>query len=869
LFDASQIVNAFPREPWPHQLRGVEGLLRKLKHVDSAVLCSPTGCHERDHPILMFDGTIKPVQDVAVGDMLMGPDSTPRTVMRLCRGVDEMYRITPLRGQPPFIVNGDHVLSLRHARETARGLEYSIKNITVKEYLATNKYFKHMSKLQQCGVDFRGEDPEWEIPPYHLGALLGDGCLSNGSVILVKPEEVMHNAMRELATMHGLRATSKGKECSVASIKRKGVKRHNVLSTWLREAGLGTTCGHKFVPHEYKTASREARLQILAGILDTGGSLHNNCYDFISKSERLSRDVAYIARSLGMRAHVAQCEKWSQNGTGGVYWRVSISGNTAEIPCRIERKKASPRLQKKDVSVSGFSVEHVGVGEYFGFTLDGDHLYLDGEFTRHHNSGKGLIQTALTNLFLQAGEGVVLYNLRRSLTDQTIERLDDDDMHFGVRSAAHKHLQNLNARVQVASLQTDVARILRQQSWEPHDCKLVLIDEAHLAMGPEYVKLIQLYLSRGAKVVGVTGTPVGMSSVYKDIVVAGTNSEMRACKAHVKAIVYAPHEMDLSKIKTVKTGEYRDGDIVKHCWSQAIVGHIYDDYRKINPEGRLTMATAPGISESVWLSNQFLEKGHRVLHIDYKRIIANGVEYKNDPKGEVRQQALKDFRKGEYDILCNCETIQQGVDIPELGHLILARPYGSLANCVQTYGRVIRYSPQTPDMVTVQDHGGNWHRHSSPNADRDWAELFTMSEKEIAEKKTKEHHEEKKEEPITCGECGMVRASGGLCPKCGTKGNSSVRTIVQQNGDLRRVEGKVYPRPEGKPIKSVEQKNWDSIFWAARNSKSPRAMTFSQAKAYYEHKYKSSLPAELLKRVPIDPIDYSRRVRDVEWKELK
>ena len=38
----------------------------------------PTGCHAAGTQILMFDGSTKPVEDVVFGDVLMGPDSTPR-----------------------------------------------------------------------------------------------------------------------------------------------------------------------------------------------------------------------------------------------------------------------------------------------------------------------------------------------------------------------------------------------------------------------------------------------------------------------------------------------------------------------------------------------------------------------------------------------------------------------------------------------------------------------------------------------------------------------------------------------------------------------------------------------------------------------
>lgn len=70
------------------------------------------GCHAIDTPIRMFDGSIKMVQDVKVGEKIMGDDNTARTVQELFRGTDDMVRIIPTKGES-FVVNKNHVLSLK------------------------------------------------------------------------------------------------------------------------------------------------------------------------------------------------------------------------------------------------------------------------------------------------------------------------------------------------------------------------------------------------------------------------------------------------------------------------------------------------------------------------------------------------------------------------------------------------------------------------------------------------------------------------------------------------------------------------------------------------------------------------------------
>lgn len=59
------------------------------------LIAMPTGCHAKGHGILMHDGSIKAVEDIIIGDLLMGPDSLPRTVLALARGRQEMRQVIP------------------------------------------------------------------------------------------------------------------------------------------------------------------------------------------------------------------------------------------------------------------------------------------------------------------------------------------------------------------------------------------------------------------------------------------------------------------------------------------------------------------------------------------------------------------------------------------------------------------------------------------------------------------------------------------------------------------------------------------------------------------------------------------------------
>lgn len=487
-------------------------------------------------------------------------------------------------------------------------------------------------------------------------------------------------------------------------------------------------------------------------------------------------------------------------------------------------------------------------------------------FAAPTGSGKTLMQSAIANLALANNRRVVIYNARKPLTAQLSRTLEEAGIHHGARAASMKDQQNLHAAMQVASLQTDFQRVLNQECWDIHDANLVIVDEAHMpeARGEKAQQLYQRYLSNGAKLVGFTGTPLELNHIYKDIVVCGTKAEMLQCKAHVLARTFAIHELDTSKIKPVKTGEFSEGDVRRECWNHAIVGYAYDDWLRLNPDAKPTMASAPGVEESMWVARTWMEKGHTVAHIDARECWVNGERQRGD---KAREQVLEDARKGKFALITNCEVLTAGIDIPCLYHLILLRPFGKFSNYLQVVGRVIRYSEETPEHVIIQDHTGNLYRHGSANQDPDWETLFHETESSILKAREGRLKGDQEPEPIICANCGRAREGGNQCPSCGYISDKSTRRIVQLDGQLQEATGRVYKPDVIRQTKPLEQKQWDSIFYRARNSKGPYGMNFYQACQLYQKEF-GSPPPNWLERIPADEINYSRRLKDLDWGDL-
>ena len=112
-------------------------------------------CLKKGTPVLLWDGRIAPVEDIVVGDILMGPDSTPRNVLELGRGRETFYKVTPIKGEP-FYCNESHILSLKRStfptalKPNVRYPGQEIINVSVKEYLTWSKRKKAYYKLYRA-----------------------------------------------------------------------------------------------------------------------------------------------------------------------------------------------------------------------------------------------------------------------------------------------------------------------------------------------------------------------------------------------------------------------------------------------------------------------------------------------------------------------------------------------------------------------------------------------------------------------------------------------------------------------------------------------------------------------------------------------
>jgi len=271
--------------------------------------------------------------------------------------------------------------------------------------------------MTRVKVEFHSEyQKELVIPPYILGLLLGDGHLSTKKTELTTADQPIAEAYTQFCESLGYEVSLHTKKDSAAwglyhkTGTNNGGKRldltndPDVVRRELRRLGLlDTNSGSKFIPLSYQTRSISDRLELLAGLIDTDGfyDQNKNSYEYCSKSRKLAEDVIFVARTAGLKA----CEPTCKVVDGVAYYRVNLSGF---IPSRLERKQTIRENTKQQQLTHGFSLESVGEGDIYGFTVDKDNLYLMEDTTIQRNCGKSHLAFEAAKS-VQAMGGVAVY----------------------------------------------------------------------------------------------------------------------------------------------------------------------------------------------------------------------------------------------------------------------------------------------------------------------------------------------------------------------------------------------------------------------------------------------------------------------------
>jgi DNA-directed RNA polymerase beta subunit len=405
---------------------------RKLHNTSWGFLC-PAECFDPETPILMWDGSSKRAGDIVVDDVLVDDLGKPTTVRTTCAGFKNMYDVIPEKGN--FIkhrVTDNHILTLRirqhknilNQSRKDRKYTHSVKflnreslkiqekyfvslddaenfvdsfqdddtlDITIENYLKLDKTTKdHLVLFKVEGIHW--EQKEVEMDPYLLGMWLGDG-LSDGTgfALNYKTDHETLAYWETWAEENGAIVT-KGNRYSFSVVSKKNKDATSAglcnrveeapLKKYLRKYNL---LKNKHIPNEYLTNDRETRLKVLAGLVDTDGSVRAQGREIRicqgPANYRIIDDAHTLAMSLGFSCGLKEGRsQWTDEKSGekkfSTYKELSITGHKIhEIPTLLPRKKLASiadetkLLRSKSFMCSKFDLVQVGIGPYVGWQL--------------------------------------------------------------------------------------------------------------------------------------------------------------------------------------------------------------------------------------------------------------------------------------------------------------------------------------------------------------------------------------------------------------------------------------------------------------------------------------------------------------------
>ena len=361
------------------------------------LLAAPSAgkCLAKGTMVRMFDGSLKPVEELQVGEQLMGDDSLPRTILSTCRGREEMFEVEQANGDN-YIVNKSHILSLKSSADftdISKNKRFStekIKDVDIEEYLNWPAQMKKYYRGYKVGVEYK--EQELQLDPYIMGLWLGDGTSS-------KPE--ITTADKEVSDYLIKHFTSRGLVYKVyAGITYSftaGIKKSK--DNFFRNALQGyEVIDNKHIPKQFLINSRDNRLKLLAGIIDSDGYKTRNSYEVTFKNEKLMDGLVDLCRSLGFRAtKKVKIAKYDCITKGKHYkgeslvYRCYIAGdNLFEIPCKLPRKQMKKATLRTNTLTYAISLKSLGEGDYYGFEIDGNKRFLLKDYTVTHNTSLSL-----------------------------------------------------------------------------------------------------------------------------------------------------------------------------------------------------------------------------------------------------------------------------------------------------------------------------------------------------------------------------------------------------------------------------------------------------------------------------------------------
>ena len=283
---------------------------------------------------------------------------------------------------------------------------------------------------------------------------------------------------------------------------------------------------------------------------------------------------------------------------------------------------------------------------------------------------------------------------------------------------------------------------------------VILVDEAHHALAKSYQRILNQFSK--AIILLFTATPhrtgrTQLDQIADDIIVGQSIHELTE-KGFLAPFRYfqPPGDFDSKLLKRGSTGDFTN-ESMQEAMSTKIFGHIVKQYKRI-AKGMQAVVYTYSIDSAIKIAAEFNSEGISAVEVDG-----------TTPK-EKRDLAVRKFREQEIKILVNVNLFTEGVDLPNVDCVIMARPTASLALYLQFSMRCL--NPRPGKTAIIIDHANNFKAFGYPDDDRDWKQAIKSGKQ-----KSKTLLKDPGLSIVTCDYCfAVVKASevkDGKCPICG------------------------------------------------------------------------------------------------------